>query len=72
MFAIGPKVIHTFEWKDLHKKILQIAVAEANPECLEFNTQVYGHDLENGVIYVLAEIPYVAQPDSSLTNKENK
>lgn len=64
MFATGPKVIHTFDWKDLHKKCLMIGVAEANPECLEFKTQVFGTDLDSGVTYVLAEIPFKAQEDS--------
>lgn len=49
--------IKSFEWPELHGKILKIAVAEANPEGLEFTTQVFGRDIETGTAYLMAEIP---------------
>jgi hypothetical protein len=44
-----------FEWKDLHGKIVKIAVADPNPECLEFTGQVWAKDLETGKIYLIKE-----------------
>lgn len=52
IFTPGPK---PFKWSDLHGKVLKIAVAEPNPEGLEFVGQVYGLDVETGAMYVLAE-----------------
>jgi hypothetical protein len=44
-----------FKWSDLHGKILKIAVAQPNPDVLEFTGQVFGIDVETGKTYVLAE-----------------
>lgn len=48
----------TFDWKELHKKVVRIVVAEPNPECLEFIGQVFAMDIENGKTYVLHEWNY--------------
>jgi hypothetical protein len=68
-----PPCITDFDWKDLHGKILKIAVAEANPECLEFYTQVYGMD-EKGTFWLLAEIPFNQErkPNEKKTKKNKK
>jgi hypothetical protein len=54
MFATSKDIVYNFQWKELHKKILKIAVAEPNPEVLEFLGQVYGMD-EKGTVYLLHE-----------------
>jgi len=45
----GPKIIRTFKWKDLHNKVLKIAVAEPDPEVLEFTGQVFAMDEKSNV-----------------------
>lgn len=57
-FAIFKEPVRKFRWRDLHKKIVRISVAEPNPDCLEPLGVVYATD-EKGVTYILAEFKEV-------------
>jgi hypothetical protein len=52
--------IRQFDWKDLHGKIVKIAVIEPNPEVLEFYGQVYAMD-DMGTTYLLHE--WITEPE---------
>lgn len=75
MFAKFPyEEIKQFEWKDLHKRFLQISVVEPNPECLEPLGQVWGFDPEKKELFLLHEWHFTesGEPDKHSARQEKR
>ncbi|HYE73563.1 MAG TPA: hypothetical protein VEF04_09530 [Blastocatellia bacterium] len=69
-FPFEIKDINTFDWHELHNKIVQIKVTMPNPECLEFEGTVSALDLETRTIYILKTWSVAPLKPSPLTDEE--